>query len=208
MRIEGDFKVVNRFGDLVTLAPKDESSVKVLDGSFQVRSDVTLKDEVKLTLNVSNSEFKIDKKVRAFSDDELRETAVHEIWNARGGISGNPRPKDDDPDVKRLVDELKAVRDDESDDDLVTSPSVKLARKKEQERINNEGVSEVKSDEKLGIPGGVTISSDEAKTLTDKGEADKRFINVPSKEGASKVTDSEKSLGGEKRDPLSGVTLP
>lgn len=202
MRIEGDFEVVSRGDNRVTLRPVGD--VKVLDGSIDLGTDKLLKDKVHLTLNVDVSNPRLDVPKDAYSDEELLNTAVTKVWSKRGGISGNVRPKDDDVEVKELFDKLVAARDDEdeSNDDLFKSPEAKVQAKEDKEKLEKEGLDKIDNSTETGVPsnkGGVSITGEEKKEAEVRGEAGKRMPLAPFSPKATVVADSKKALEGENK---------
>lgn len=194
MRIEGDFEVVSRGDNRVTLRPTGD--IKVLDGSFDLVTTKDLKDKVHavINLNVENPKFYEEK--APFSDEELRETAVQEVWSKRGGIGGSVRPKDDDAEVVKLFDELKGYRDDDDfDNDIFLAPLARKHQKEAEEKREKEGVSEIgiRKDGEPSNFGGVSETEDERKKREVEEEARKRAPNVPPIPGATSMADAFKA---------------
>lgn len=197
MRIEGDFEVVSRGDNRVTLSPVGD--IKVLDGSFDLSTTKLLKDKIHAVLNVevNKNEFFEDKV--PYSDEELLESAIQKVWSDRGGISGNARPKDDDVDVVKLLEELKGFRDDDDEEnDIFLSPLARKQKKQDEEKRENEGEDEigVRKDGETSNFGGVHEDPFSADTENRKAreEARKRTPEVPPSTASHSMTDSMKAL--------------
>lgn len=200
MKVEGDFEVVSRGDNRVTLRPTGD--LKVLDGSFDLPTTETLKDNVHAVISFDLSSQAFYEYKKPYSDQELLETAIQEVWVKRGGISGNPRPKDDDAEVVKLLDELKSIRDDDNpDNDIYLSPLVRKQKKEEKEKKESEGKDTIGSTNgKVANFGGVSIDEDSQveKDRKVKEETEKRQPLVPPSPMTTAFQDSKKALEGTK----------
>lgn len=200
MRVEGDFEVVSRGDNRVTLRPTGD--LKVLDGSFDLPTTETLKDKVHAVLSFDLSSQAFYEYKKPYSDEELKETAIQEVWVKRGGISESVRPKDDDADVVKLLDELKSIRDDKDEsNDIYLSPLARKQKKEAEEKKESEGKDTIGStDDKVANFGGVTIDEDSQaeKDRKVKEEAEKRMPLVPPSPMTTAFQDNKKALEGTK----------
>lgn len=200
MRVEGDFEVVSRGDNRVTLRPTGD--LKVLDGSFDLPTTEVLKDKVHAVLSFDLSSQAFYEYKKPYSDEELRETAIQEVWVKRGGISSTPRPKDDDADVVKLLDELKSIRDDNNpENDIYLSPLARKQKKEAEEKKDKEGKDTIGStDGKVEVVTGVSIDEDSQveKDRKVKEEAEKRQPYSPPSPMSVAFQDSKKALEGTK----------
>src|SRR5258706_7246809 len=139
MRVEGDFEVTDRTKDGLILTPVSSLSIQEENGkvgTFTVPDDDSLKGKLHLVLEVKVNSTIVIKDVKGPTDEELLNTAKIEIHHERGGTSaGSVLPKDDDGDVVKRFEELKAIRNEEEvkEDELGLSPSEKLKKRKKKE---------------------------------------------------------------------------
>lgn len=196
MRIEGDFEVVSRGDNRVTLSPVGD--VKVLDGSFDLSTTKTLKDKIHAVLEVTVDKNEFYEPKVANSDEELLESAIQKVWSDRGGISGNPRPKDDDAEVIKLLEELKGYRDDDNpENDIFLSPLVRKQKDDEDKKREEEGEDTigVRKDGEPSNLGGVSENPFDASTKERevREEAQKRQPSTPPLPGSTAMVDAFKA---------------